>query len=97
MPGYPVVAAYYAVSVRCSLVLPSASFSQPLARLTLLGLVDRYNSAHRGLSPPSFTPCPASHHINAAFTALNLLKIEDQRQSKPNQPRLYSDSGVLLI
>src|SRR6056300_999172 len=62
MPGYPVAAAYYPVSVRCSLVLPSASFSQHLAVITLPRLVNRYNSAHRGLSPPSFTPCPASHH-----------------------------------
>jgi hypothetical protein len=30
------------------------------------------------------------NHINVAFAALNLLKIEDQRQSKPNQPNVIS-------
>jgi len=49
MLGYPVMTAYYQVSVRSSLTLPSASFSQHLTMLTLPQLMDRSNSAHGGL------------------------------------------------
>ncbi|WP_236870668.1 hypothetical protein, partial [Candidatus Bandiella numerosa] len=40
MLGYPVITAYYQVSVRLSLTLPSASFRQLLTKLTLPQLMD---------------------------------------------------------
>ena len=59
MLGYPVITAYYQVSVRLSLTLPSASFSQLLTKLTLPQLMDRSISAHEGLEPSTLTSCPA--------------------------------------
>ena len=64
MLGYPVITAYYQISVRLSLTLPSASFSQPLTKLTLPQLMDRSISAHEGLKPFALTSCPA--HIAKA-------------------------------
>ena len=65
MLGYPVITAYYQVSVRFSLTLPSASFSQLLTKVTLPQLMDRSISAHKGLEPFALTSCPA--HIEPEF------------------------------
>lgn len=59
MPGCPVITAYYQVSVRPCLVLPSASFMQHFTVIHLPRLMERFKTPHRGLSPPSFTPFPA--------------------------------------
>ncbi|MFN9906268.1 MAG: hypothetical protein ACK56F_09115 [bacterium] len=61
--GYLAMTAYYLISVRSNLVLPSASFSRSLTRQALLRLIDRFKSAYRGLPPPTPTPCPA-HNLN---------------------------------
>ena len=64
MLGYPVITAYYQISVRLSLTLPSASFSQLLTKLTLPQLMDRSISAHEGLEPSTLISCPAHKSYN---------------------------------
>ena len=83
MLGYPVITAYYQVSVRFSLTLPSASFSQLLTKLTLPQLMDRSISAHKGLEPSTLTSCPA--HIKSTFgksPIVSKTSINTQQESK---------------
>ena len=71
MLGYPVITAYYQISVRLSLTLPSAPFIQLLTKLTLPQLMDRSISAHEGLKPCTLTSCPA-HIIQLNFSPYKL-------------------------
>ena len=80
MLGYPVITAYYQVSVRLSLTLPSASFSQLLTKLTLPQLMDRSISAHEGLKPFTLTSCPA--HINSKFIPI---RVEDREEVRAEE------------
>ncbi|WP_236869944.1 hypothetical protein, partial [Candidatus Bandiella numerosa] len=62
-----VITAYYQVSVRLSLTLPSASFRQLLTKLTLPQLMDSSISAHEGLEPSTLTSCTAHKIIIISY------------------------------
>ncbi|WP_236869795.1 hypothetical protein, partial [Candidatus Bandiella numerosa] len=67
-----VITAYYQVSVRLSLTLPSASFRQLLTKLTLPQLMDSSISAHERLEPSTLTSCTA-HILFIPFLLLQVV------------------------